>query len=254
MIQEIQKLIDEYWAWLRDKTILKQLDGWVEVTTPFIDRHNDYIQIYVKKDKEGIVLTDDSYTIQDLELSGCELKTEKRKRLLQVTLNGFGVELKNNSLRVDASREDFIMKKHNLIQAILAVNDLFYLASPTILSLFLEDVSEWLKNSDIRAISNIKLSGKSGIDYNFDFAIPSSRIAPERLLRVLNNPIKSIAQNVAFAWIDTRENRSPASKAYAILNDSVHKTSNLVLKALTIYEIKPILWSKREEAVKELAA
>ena len=50
MISDVQKLLDQYWAWLKDKTKLREIDGnWVEITTPHIDRHNDYLQIYARR-------------------------------------------------------------------------------------------------------------------------------------------------------------------------------------------------------------
>ena len=47
-----------------------------------------------------------------------------------------------------ASENNFSLRKHSLIQAMLAVNDLFYLASPIITSLFREDVEAWLNSSN----------------------------------------------------------------------------------------------------------
>jgi hypothetical protein len=44
MIEEVQRLMDQYLAWLKDKTTLRQIDEFVEVTTPYLDRHNDYLQ------------------------------------------------------------------------------------------------------------------------------------------------------------------------------------------------------------------
>jgi len=132
MLHEIERLTENYFRWLKDKTMLKQLHDWVEITTPFLDRHNDYIQIYITKKQDQFVLTDDGYTIADLEQSGCSLESEKRKQILQMTLNGFGVLQKEGELMVYANQENFSLKKHNLIQAILAVNDLFYLASSSI--------------------------------------------------------------------------------------------------------------------------
>ncbi len=43
MISEIEELLEAYHSWLRDKTVLRQIDDWVEITTPYLDRHNDYI-------------------------------------------------------------------------------------------------------------------------------------------------------------------------------------------------------------------
>jgi hypothetical protein len=54
MIDDIQGLIDKYLEWLKDKTQLRQVtDEWVEITTPYLDRHNDYVQIYIKRTSEN---------------------------------------------------------------------------------------------------------------------------------------------------------------------------------------------------------
>ena len=130
-VQDIQNLLDDYHVWLKDKTVLNQIDQWVEITTPYLDRHNDYLQIYVKKTNERFLLTDDGYIIDDLKQSDCKLDSHKRQELLKMTLNSFGVKKDGNELQVQASAESFASRKHNLLQAMLAVNDMFYLAIET---------------------------------------------------------------------------------------------------------------------------
>lgn len=131
MIKDIQNLIDDYHVWLKDKTVLNQIDQWIEITTPYLDRHNDYLQIYVKKTNGGFLLTDDGYIIDDLKQSGCKLDNQKNQELLKMALNGFGVKKEDNELQVHASAENFASSKHNLVQAMLAVNDMFCLAIET---------------------------------------------------------------------------------------------------------------------------
>ena len=254
MIEEVQRLLEQYIAWLKDKTQLRQMDDWVEITTPYLDRHNDYIQIYAKKENGGYLLTDDGYTITDLEQSGFKLNSPKRQNLLKMTLNGFGVKIHNGALQVHASQDNFALRKHNLVQAILAVNDIFYLAVPVVASLFYEDVVSWLDLHEIRYTPKVKFAGKSGYDHLFDFVIPKSRRQPERILQTINRPSRDTAQAVAFAWIDTKEVRPPESKTYAFLNDSQQPVSTAVLDALRNYEVRPVLWTKREEVREELAA
>lgn len=254
MIDEVQKLLDQYLAWLKDKTSLRQVKDWIEITTPYLDRHNDYMQIYIKRENGDFIITDDGYTIEDLRLSGCELETKKRKDLLNLTLNGFGVKIINDELVVHASPDTFALRKHNLVQAMLAVNDLFYLAVPMVASLFLEDVTSWLDLSDIRYTPKVKFTGKSGYDHLFDFVIPASKKQPERILQTMNRPSRETAQAVAFSWIDTKEVRPANSRAYAFLNDSEHAPTASVLDALKNYDVSPVLWSKREELREELAA
>lgn len=254
MIHDIQKLLDDYAAWLRDKTSLRQLEDWVEITTPYLDRHNDYVQIYARKSNGSFVLTDDGYTIEDLEQSGCKLNSPKRQELLKMTLNGFGIQLRGDALEVHATPENFALRKHNLLQAMLAVNDMFYLAVPVISSLFYEDVVAWLDLHDVRYTPKVKFSGKTGFDHLFDFVIPKSRRQPERIIQTINRPNRDTAQMVAFAWIDTKEVRSPDAKAYALLNDSEIAISSSVIDALRNYDVQPISWSRRDEVCEELAA
>ncbi len=79
MIDEVRNLMDQYVAWLKEKTSLREINGSVEVTTPYLDRHNDYLQFYIKRNKNVFVLTDDGYIISDLKHSGCKLDTDKRQ-------------------------------------------------------------------------------------------------------------------------------------------------------------------------------
>ena len=250
---DLQTLLDQYWDWLRDKTTLRQINDWHEITTPHLDRHNDYIQIYARKSEGGFLLTDDGYILDDLEMSGCPIDTPRRLEILATTLRGFGVDLVGGRLEVTADLTNFAVRKHNLLQAMLAVNDLFYLAQATVSSLFHEDVARWLDDCDIRYTPEVTLKGRSGYDHRFNFIIPKSRTRPERLLRTMNRPDRNIAQAVVFSCIDTRETRPEDSQTYAILNDQDHSVSGGVRDALRNYDVYPVLWSARDEVRAELA-
>ena len=254
MTEDIQALLDQYWDWLRDKTTLRQMNGWVEITTPYLDRHNDRLQIYAARRGSGYVLADGGYVLDDLEQSGCRIDGARRQALLTTTLNGFGVQRAENQIQVNASKSNFALRKHNLVQAMLAVNDLFYLAQPMVANLFYEDVVNWLDVSNVRYTPNVKFTGASGYDHLFQFVIPKSAAQPERILRPINRPNRDRAQSVAFSWIDTKDVRPLESRVYAILNDSDAAVSANVLDAMRSYEVNPILWSEREKALPELAA
>jgi hypothetical protein len=254
VIEEIRALMDNYVSWLKDKTSLRQVNDWVEITTPYLDRHNDSLQIYAKRANSGYVLTDDGYVIEDLVSSGCRLETPKRRALLEMAVNGFGVQLNSGRLEIHASIENFALRKHNLVQAMLAVNDLFYLSEPMVTTFFFEDVVSWLELNEIRYTQQIKFTGRSGYDHLFDVVIPKSRSKPERIIKAINRPSKDTAQVLAFAWIDTKEVRPAGSKAYALLNDSDRVVSSDVIEALKSYEVNPVPWSLRESVRLEFAA
>src|SRR5690606_2724889 len=167
--------------------------------------------------------------INDLINSGCPLDSPKRQELLKTTLAGFGVQLDHDQLVVHATPDNFSLKKHNMIQAMLAVHDLFYLSSPYVASLFMEDVTKWLDLSDIRYTPKVKFTGKSGYDHMFDFVIPKSRNQPERIVQAIANPKKDSAEALVFNGIDPKETRSTAAKRFAFLDDSNSKVSRSVV-------------------------
>lgn len=255
MIKEVQNLLKEYKDWLHGQIELREIDGFVEISTPYLDRHNDYIQIYVRKENGRYILSDDGYILRDLSLSGCELNSEKRKQLFNSTINGFGVSLYNgHELVLTADEKNFPLKKHNLLQAMLAVNDMFFVAESHVKSLFYEDVERWLKEKEIRFTSKVKLAGKSGFDHNFDFIIPESKKQPERILKVISRPSRDTAESLILAWLDTKDTRDFTSKAYACLNDIDQPLTSEVDTALRNYNINPLLWSKRKEYEELLVA
>ncbi len=256
MINKTMNLIDNYYKWLKEKTTLTKIKDWIEITTPYIDRHNDYIQIYIKKSKDSFILTDDGYIINDLLLSGIKLDSPKRKELLKITLNGFGVmsNEKSNELYVNANMDDFPLKKHNLVHAMLAINDMFYAAPSHVANLFLEDVKSWMDSNDIRYTENINFKGKSGFDRKFDFVIPKSKIFPERLIKVVNDSNKNTTDSLIMDWIDTKEIRTEEPKAFVIINDVNKKIKQNSLDAFTHYGMQTIPWSNKENFKETFAA
>lgn len=233
---------------------MRQIEDWIEITTPYLDRHNDYIQIYAKKNSEGFVLTDDGYTITDLEQSGYSLSTSNRRDILKMMTNGFGVKNDGSVLQVQATSENFSLCKHNLVQAILAVNDMFYLSTPGTPNVFYDEVVTWLESARVRYTPKALFIGQTGYNHMFHFIIPKSRRRPERILHTISKPSRATVIPVIHSWADTRATRSPESLAYVMLNDSVKTVPRGVTGALRNYEMSPLLWTRREDAREDLAA
>lgn len=255
MSSDCKKLVDAYVNWLKARITVVDLNGVCEITTPFLDRHNDRLQIYVEKLPQGLRLTDDGYIIGDLEASGCALDTSLRKQMLQTTLNGFGVNLgSDGELFLEASEQTFPQKKHALLQAMLAVNDMFMTAKQRVTSFFWDDVSRFLEGNDVRFSPIIQFTGKSGFSHKFDFVIPRSKAQPERILRAINSPSRDTATSLIFAWDDSKDARPRDSRAYAVLNDADESVSQEILAAFGQYGITPIRWTQRNDFVDELAA
>jgi hypothetical protein len=98
------------------------------------------------------------------------------------------VREERGELFVEASEEHFAQKKHVLLQAMIAVNDMFMTSKHRVATLFLEDVSRFLDSHDVRYSPNVEFTGKTGFVHRFDFLIPKSKKRPERLIRAINHP------------------------------------------------------------------
>lgn len=249
---DCQLVINEYIKWIKDNTVVKTVEeGKVcLISTPFLDRHNDHLDIYLIKNNGTIKITDNGYTIADLKMSGFEINTPKRESILRTVLNGFGVKMNgNDELFVDATSHNVGQKKHYLLQAILSVNDMFNLSQETIHSLFKEDVELYFRSNEIYFSKDIKLTGKSGFDHNVDFLIPATKNKPERLIKTVNTPKKDSILSSIMAFNDINQTREAKTKNFVVYNDIEKEVSNDVIAALDNYAVKHIPWSKKEQCL-----
>ena len=252
--EECDRLIDAYISWLRKGLTVESLENACELTTPFLDRHNDHLQIYATKRNGKIELTDDGFILADLRTSGLEVTTPKRRAVLEAVLNGFGVHTERDRLVIEASQRNLGQRVHSLVQAMLAVNDMFVMAQPRVETLFWEDVRDFFDENDVRYNPRVKLAGRTGFDHSVDFLIPKSRTRSERLVHAINRPNRNSISSSLFSTSDIREVRGEDCEAYAFLNDDGRDIGGDILEALESYNVVATLWSKRHDYVAALVA
>lgn len=243
---EISNLIDDYTQWLKQEITFEKTGDFDEITTPFLDLNNDYIQIYIKLSDDDVYITDDGYTIQSLLSSGLNL-SGKRKELLNTIVRQYGIAVtKDYELATHCTFKDFLLTKHLFVQCILKVNDMFMVKqNAKIESIFLEDVTDFFNKKNIMASEQISIIGKTGFSHSYDFIFARSRNHPERLCNAINNPDKSHINNAIFSWLDTKEKRKPDSQLILIVNDSNKKISDNLQNATQSYDINMIQWTNR---------
>lgn len=256
MSSDANQVVDSYLSWIRHGVSAIKLDERTsELTTPFLDRHNDHLQIYAERlDVDLFLLTDDGYIISELKSGGVERRGDRRRSLFQDLLSGYGVELAGNELRVEASSSNLGQRVHNLVQAMLSLDDMFVLAQPQAQSLFLEDVARFLDEAEVRYSPRAKFAGKSGLDHLVDFVIPKSKEAPERILQVVNSARRDRVESLLFAASDMRAARGIEVSYIALVNDSKREVPPDILNAFAAYDIHAQPWSRRAQLLQALAA
>lgn len=171
----INEHISNYYKWLKDKTVLlsDEKTDWVLISTPFIGLFNDNIELYAKKDNEVITLSDNGETIHNLELTGVNIqRSAKRKEVVNAILLNYGIQLKGSEFLVECDTPNFPQKKHNLLAALLEINDLYVLSEHNIALIFKEDVRKYLDELNIIYTADfISKGGETGLEFTFDFQI-----------------------------------------------------------------------------------
>ncbi|MDD4095303.1 MAG: DUF1828 domain-containing protein [Oscillospiraceae bacterium] len=253
-LQSNNNYIDKYLSWLKDNTASRKISQTVEViTAPFLDRHNDYVQLYVESNGDSLRVSDDGYTVSDLEMNGIDVLSGSRYEYLQNTLRGFGTKLGNgNELYIETSEREFAQSKHALIQSMLAVNDLYVIGREHISSLFLEDCRSFLNEADISYVPDLFIAGKSGYQHKYDFVIAKNRTRPERFIKAVNTLNRTATDNLLLAWNETLPVR-PNAKLYAMINDK-NPIRQKEIDALKNYDVVPIKFGEREWYVDQLAS
>lgn len=124
--------ITNYLNWLRDNMTQTKIDAsTIEITTPFLDRHNDYTQIYIKKlENNQVCISDKGYIVDDLKMGGVSLKGGKRNLIFHQILNGRGIQYndKTDELFIICDHSQISENLHTLLQGMLNINDMFYLS------------------------------------------------------------------------------------------------------------------------------
>lgn len=247
---DIQSMIKDYANWLKSGFTAVKVGEFYELTTPYLDRYNDHLQIYVRENANGsYLLTDDGAIIGNLESSGVSFaRSGKRKDMLNRIARNFGVNVRNGeNLEILATKSDFPQKKHMLIQAMLTVDDMFIAEPVSVKNFFTEDVGLFLDAHDIFYSRDFSLTGKTGSNYVYDYHIQRTRKTPERFCRAINHISENSRNLTLFNWVDTKERRVDEAMLILFLNDENEAIKPQDLEEFRSYDVNCIIWSEREK-------
>ena len=120
-------------------------------------------------------------------------------------------------------------------------------------NIFLEDVKTFFDDKNVKYIPSHRISGKSGLDSYFDFAIPKSNKNPMTLVKVVNKLDKDKVKQIIFDWNDTKDISNDDMKILVVFNDQEAQVKNENIEALNKYGLKSYSWSNRDNMLQEIA-
>ncbi len=248
----LEESINQYYNWLKEKTFTRmdEQSGWIAISTPFMGLFNDPIEIYVKKDGDYILLSDDGMTLKNLDLSGANVtRSPKRREWLDSVLLNYGITLENDELCVKSKQNEFVQKKHNMICAISEISDMEITAKHIVSSLFKEDVKQLLDEQNIIYTPQFITKGNTGLEFTFDFQLAGRE--KEIVIKSFNTLNKINVPNFLFSLDDIKPLREKTSGkelcSLAIINDIDKEIKSEYISALSSKNTDVIFWSERNK-------
>lgn len=122
---DCNQLITAYTEHLTSRLRAESVEGVCELTLPFLNRHNDHIQIYAELDGGVIKLTDDGFTLSDLRAGGVNIEAVKCQSVIEPTLHGLGVQRNGDELTVKTTPERLGAQINALAQVMLILDGIW---------------------------------------------------------------------------------------------------------------------------------
>lgn len=136
-----KRIVKRYMDRLYEDFRVDSDDEGCTLTMPYLDRHRNFIQVYITKTDSGVTLSDYGDTIRDLRICGLDIDTESKRQALNEQLNLFGIEIDGDELWMSSSWDDLPTLLHEFSQGILAIGGLIHMADT-------EDGSQSLRESE----------------------------------------------------------------------------------------------------------
>lgn len=244
----IQGYINGYLSFLKDHSReIAISENISKITLPFLDSLNDCTEIYIVKQNNEFIVTDNGETLSNLNFNGIALRGMARQNIFNRIINSYGVQIESNSLFIKANSANLYLKKHLLLQCISKVNDMYMLSRNNVQSIFLEELRGFFDQHDIGYVPDHRITGKSGLTANYDFAIPKSKNTPFTLIKAVNNLNRDKVKSTIFDWNDTITTCDENSRLFVVYNDLDIYPKDDSVSALQTYGVSPHAWSKKDD-------
>ena len=118
------------------------------VVTPFRFEDGDHFSIFLKRERDEWILSDEASTLMHLSywLDEKDLESGNRHEIIEGSLSAFLVENREGELVIPVSEERFGDALFNFVQAIAKVTDVSFLSREVVRSTFLEDFRAFLRS------------------------------------------------------------------------------------------------------------
>lgn len=258
----LETIQSEYVKWIRDNThFTNVLNDAIEVSSPFIDALSENIKLYIEPHSNRFKITDDGYTIWNLESLGSQIRKNSQRNLMLLNVvdrYSISYDENNKELYIYATQDEIGQAIHSLLQSTLAISDLLQINKKNIKNLFFEEVSSFFddNNEIFDPFPDIEIQGKSKLTHRFDYLMYVKN-KEKKLVRLINNIDQIQLERALLSWQDTSKQRIKRYKEnlsmVVLVNDKNRPISSEFDEAFREYNIEPIEFSDKAAVKKSLS-
>lgn len=209
--KELNLITTKWTDWISKQTNFKRLDNrTIQVLTSFTDAFDDGIlfNIISEDDDDTYTITDNGYTIWNLEVNGINVlkKGSNRNRILNSIVKPYHFSIANNEaiekkkLKID----DLPQAITDFVQVLINVSDIAFMNRTNTASIFVDDAHTFFANrkEEYNFFTNSIVLGKTNQQYKFDFNF-MPRHQEFKLTKMYNTLSKNTMESIIGIYSDT---------------------------------------------------
>lgn len=219
-------------------------DGDCRITVPFERADRDAITLWIQKQGDEYVITDEGETYGYLYLSNINLDQSRREQRLSSTKKRYGLDSAKYEVKLTTDSENLGFRLLDAIQAVQSISYLAYTRRQYTQTDFKEEVGDYLEGKGYQLERNVDVMGDSE-PHRVDYHVHSHKPTYLDALHAEDvSTAKSMAERTAFKWIDIQAN-NPDVTTISVLDDESGEYNEEAVKILSNYSDRYIPWSTR---------
>jgi len=219
-------------------------EGECHVTVPFERADRDAISLWIRREGENYVVSDEGETYGYLYLSNINLDQSRREKRLQSTKQRFNLDSAKYEVKLTAEKERLGARLLDAIQAVQSISYLSYTRRQYTQTDFRNEVGSYLDDEGYHYERNIDIDGDSE-PHRVDFHVQNGK--PTYLDAIHAEDVStshSMAERTAFKWVDIQAG-TPDVTTITVLDDETGEYDERTVRILSNYSDEYIPWSTR---------
>lgn len=236
----------DYRDWFTSQHEFRDLSNdMIEVQTPYIDAFGDNISLIIKPYENRFIVTDQGYTIWNIEAHGINAsrKNSTRKRLVDSIIRFENVSLNENEEIIKvASINQLSQSIYDVSQAVLKITNLALSNRRNVLSAFYDEVAEYFKEQQHKQFEFQKglfMLGTSNISYKVDYTFITK--GKNKLTKSYNTINKQMYDVILGIHTDTKSFQEQTGAQMSILyNGKDNELPDDILLGFESHEVEVV--------------